>query len=166
MLACAYPAMSIDTLRGYPCSLDSGTTRPLPVAVERSQNMREREGADLLPVLDPVVDRGTEVNAGVNPRLAVLASCLGEARKRPSDAGKRWPARCRERHIVVMEEPPEHLGGGAAEHGVRGRVVGDRGRVEQIFPAGIADRIVVAVRIASPNRGDRSPEVERVLRFE
>jgi hypothetical protein len=73
------------------------------VAIERSQNVREREGADLLPVFDPIGDRRTEVNAGVNPGLAVLMGCLGEARKRTRDAGKRCPARRCERQIVVME---------------------------------------------------------------
>src|SRR5207247_10208099 len=42
------------------------------IAIERSQDMREGEGSDLLPVFDPVVDCGAKVNAGVYPGLAVL----------------------------------------------------------------------------------------------
>src|SRR6185295_14734429 len=80
------------------------------IAIERSQSVPERERPDALPLFEPIVNGGTEVNARVNPRIGVFAGCLGETRKRTGDAGKRRTARRRERHIVVMEESAEYLG--------------------------------------------------------
>ena len=72
---------------------------------DRLQGMRQRKCPDLLPLSNPVVHGEAEMNAGVNPRLPVLISRLGETRKRTGDTGKRYTAGSGERHIVVMEEP-------------------------------------------------------------
>ena len=87
--------------------------------------MCEREAADLLSLSDPVLDGGAEVNTRVNAGLAVLGGRLRKARKRARQAGERNAARNRKRHIVVMEEPTQHLGSGTAEDAVGRGVVGN-----------------------------------------
>ena len=56
------------------------------VLIERLQRVREHEAADLLPVRDPVLDGGAEVNARVDAGLAVFRGRLGKARERPRQA--------------------------------------------------------------------------------
>ena len=108
---------------------------------------------------------GTEVNAGVNLGLTVLCGCLGEACKRPSQAGKRDAARGRKRDII-NEKPAQHLGRGAAED-TNGSRYSRESRAYSATMTSSDQRSSHRFRpYPGADRSRRAPEVEVVLCLE
>ena len=138
----------------------------LVILVERSQSVPKHEAADVLSLLDPVLDGGAEVNARVDAGLAVLGGRLGKARKRPRQAGKRNTARNRKRHVVVTGRtdatpPKRHRRGCCGSRCSR-----ESSACSATSTTRIGDRRIVSVRVAGADRGHRPPEIEVVLRLE
>src|SRR5262245_50066357 len=65
--------------------------------------------------------------------------------------------------LVSAEEQPQNMRHRTTDVGVTRRVLGEVGRVDQWLPAGVDRRGWIAVLVAEPDCGDRSPEVIEVL---
>src|SRR5580765_288602 len=74
-------------------------------------------------------------------------------------------ARGRKRHTrVVVEEQSENRGHGAAHRRVPGDVLGKVRRGDEGCPTWIGVRRAIVILVGTLDRGDRTPEIEGILR--
>ncbi len=125
----------------------------------------EGKGADAGSQPHPIPAGGAKVDAGIDARVGILLRRLREAGEWAHELGKRRAARHGKGDLVVPEEAGEYLRGRTAQDAVGGRIVRNRGCVEERLPVRVGQGALVAVQVAGSNGRDWPPEVVEVAGF-